>query len=167
MKKIVFGLVLIFGLFANTQAQKFAFVDVKYVLSQLDEYKTAQNQLDILSEKYQNEIEAKFKEIDDRNKTYQQEKILLPEDARQKEEQALVELGGAARSLQQKYFGINGELFQKRKSLIEPIQVKIDKAIKELAKEKDYDFVLEKGNNANILFVNPKYDKSESVLKKN
>ena len=35
-----------------------------------------------------------------------------------------------------------------------------------MAKEKGYDFVMEKEKNSNILYADPKYDKSDVVLKK-
>lgn len=166
MKRSAFILFLLLGLSNISFSQKYAFVDVQTILEKMPEYKEAQKELDDLAEKFQQEIEAKYAEIDKKNKAYQQEKILLPEDTKAQREQEIQQLTNEARQLQQKYFGPNGLLFKKRKELIEPIQDKIYKAIKQLASEKGYDFIMDDKNNSNILFVNPKYDKTDDVLRK-
>lgn len=165
MKKLLVSLFLLIGIFSVSFGQKYAFVDTKYILSEMPEYKTAQKELDDLSEKWQLEIESKYKEIEVKNKAYQEEQILLPEDIKKQKEDEILIMKRKAKELQKKYFGVNGLLFQKRKELIEPIQDKIYKAIKTMAKDKGYDFIMDKGTNSNILFANPKYDKSDALLK--
>lgn len=166
MKKIILGLFLVLLTSTVTFAQKYAFVDMNYILSELPAYTEAQKELDDLSEKWQKEIEDKYKEIEKKYLAYQQEQILLPEDTKKQREQEIFDLEKAAKELQKKRFGVNGSLFQKRKELIEPIQDEIFKAIKAMATEKGYDFVMEKEKNSNILYANPRYDKSDYVLKK-
>ena len=166
MKKIVLSLLAVFMLSSVALSQKYAFVDMNYILSEIPAYKEAQKQLDDLSEKWQKEIEAKYKEIEAKYKSYQQEQILLPEDTKRQREQEIFESEKAAKELQKKRFGVDGSMFQKRKELIEPIQDEIYKFIKTMAKEKGYDFVMEKEKNSNILYANPKYDKSDIVLNK-
>ena len=64
MKKllIVTSIVLISALTAS--AQKYAYVDSDYILSNIPEYKSAQAQVDNLSVQWQKEIEVKYSEID-------------------------------------------------------------------------------------------------------
>jgi outer membrane protein len=50
--------------------------------------------------------------------------------------------------------------------LIQPIQRKIFKAIESLAKDNNYSFVLDKSKNSNILYADPKYDKSDAIIRK-
>jgi len=166
MKKIVLSLLTVFMLSSVALSQKYAFVDMNYILSEIPAYKEAQKELDDLSEKWQKEIEAKYKEIEAKYKAYQQEQILLPADTKRQREQEIFESEKAAKELQKKRFGVDGSMFQKRKELIEPIQDEIYKAIKTMAKEKGYDFVMEKEKNSNILYADPKYDKSDIVLNK-
>ena len=166
MKKIVLSLFAVIMLSSVALSQKYAFVDMNYILSEIPAYKEAQKELDDLSEKWQKEIEAKYKEIEAKYKAYQQEQILLPEDTKRQREQEIFESEKAAKELQKKRFGVDGSMFQKRKELIEPIQDEIYKAIKTMAKEKGYDFVMEKEKNSNILYADPKYDKSDIVLNK-
>ena len=78
----------------------------------------------------------------------------------------IIELEKTAKDLQKKRFGVEGDLFKKRKELIAPIQDKIYKAIKALSKDNNYNFILDKSKNSNILYADPKYDKSDAVLRK-
>jgi len=165
-KKTLLASFFLLAIVANTSAQKYAFVDTKYILSKMDSYTEAQKKLDDIAEKWMKEIEAKYKEIEDKKTKFQQESILLPADEKNKKLAEIKQLEEEVRELQKKRFGVNGDLFKKRKELIEPIQEEIYKAIKALAKEKGYDFIMDKSANSNILFTNPKYDKSEQVLKK-
>jgi outer membrane protein len=166
MKKIIALLTLLTLFFATNQAQKYAFVDIQYILAELPEYNEAQKELNKLAEAWQKEIQALYLEIDKKVQALQQEQILLPIETKKQREAEIAKLQQQAKELQQQRFGPTGDLFKKRQELIEPIQVKIYKAIKDIANEKGYDFILDKGSNGNVLFANPKFDKSDEILKK-
>jgi len=158
-----------FFLFLSSQitfAQKFAFVDTEYILSQMNEYQAAQKELDDLSEKWQGELAKMMNEITKKQNDLQRDEILLPEDTKLLRDAEILTLQKEARDFQSKKFGVGGSIFKKRKELIEPIQKKIYKAIKSLANDNNYSFVLEKSKNSNILFADPKYDKSDAILRK-
>lgn len=166
LKKIILASFFLLGVIGSSFSQKYAFVDTKYILDNMPSYKDAQKKLDDIADKWQREIENKLEEIVEKNKKLQQELILLPADEKDKKLAEIKELEEAVKELQKKRFGVNGDLLKKRRELIEPIQDDIYKAIKALAKEKGYDFIMDKGTNSNILFTNPKYDKSDQLLKK-
>jgi outer membrane protein len=166
MKKII-ALVSLVSLFTfGASAQKYAFVDIQFILSELPEYDAAQKEINRLAEEWQKEIATIYTEIEKKNTALQQEQILLPAETRKQREAEIQKLQMKATELQQQRFGPTGDLFKKRQELIEPIQVKIYKAIKDMANEKGYDFILDKGSNGNVLFANPKFDKSDEILKK-
>ncbi len=166
MKKIILSIVLLLFLSYSSYAQKFAFIDTKYILSQVQDYKDAQKELDDLSNKWQKEIEDKYKEIESKYKAYQQEEILLPEETKKVRRDQIMDLELKAKELQKKRFGVEGDLYKKRKELISPIQDRIYKAVKALSKDNKYNFILDKTQNSNILYADPKYDKSDAVLRK-
>ena len=166
MKKFVLFFVFISMTFQLSIAQKFAFIDTDYILNQMPEYQKAQKDLDDLAEKWQKEIEAKYKEIETKYKAFQEEEILLHEETKKQRMDEILELENLAKELQKKRFGVNGDLYKKRKELIEPIQDEIYKAIKSLSKDNNYNFILDKSTNSNILYADPKYDKSDAVLRK-
>lgn len=151
---------------AGSYAQKYVFVDTKYVLEQIPEYNEAQEELNKLSQQWQEEIQAKYAEIEKRQKAFDAERILLPEETQKLRLAEIAGLEKEARELQKQYFGVEGQLFNKRKELIQPIQDKIFKTIKKMAKDNSYAFVFDKASSSNILYAEPKLDKSDLLLRK-
>jgi outer membrane protein len=166
MKKIVSLLGIMFLAAGIAMAQKYAFVDTEYILNRIPSYKAAQDQLDKQAEDWQNEIQGMYDEIDKMYKDFQSEKVLLTEDMKVKREEEIVNKEKEVKDLQQKYFGRDGSLFKKRQELIKPIQDEVYKAVKEIAAEGNYAVIFDTASGANMLYTNPKYDKSDEVLEK-
>ena len=166
MKKLIlfFGLMMMVSM--TSMAQKYAYINSNEILNAIPEYKAAQKELDDLSEKWQKEIEAMNQEIEKKDKAYQEEKILLPEETRKQRETEIAQLLRKVRDFQKAKYSPNGELYKKREELIKPIQDKMYKAVKSIAKAKNYAFVFDKGSQNNIVYADTKYDISDDVLKK-
>ena len=158
----LFGAVFFITTVSN--AQKFAYVDTEYILSQLPDYKSAQKKLDETSEMWQKEIDTKYGEIDKLYKNYQAEEVLLNSDQKKQRQAEIVAKEKEAKKLQQDKFGYQGELFKKREQLIKPIQDRVFDAIQTIAKREDLDFIFDKGGDMIMLFSNARYDKSGEVL---
>jgi outer membrane protein len=166
MKKL-FAVVLIAALSSVLAlAQKFAYVDSEYILGNIPSYKAAQEQVDKLSADWQKEIDAKRAEVDKMYSNFQQEKVLLTEEMKNKREEEITKKEQEMRDLQKKYFGRDGSLFKKRQELIKPIQDQVFNAVKELAVEQGYAVIFDTASNAGILYSNPKNDKSDEVLQR-
>ncbi|MFN4122220.1 MAG: OmpH family outer membrane protein [Flavobacteriales bacterium] len=164
MKRILFVLLTaVFGTTALT-AQKFAYVDSQYILDNLPEYKSAQQQLDRISLQWQKEIEAKFAEIDKMYRDFQAEAILLTDEMKRKREEEIIDKEKAAKELQKQRFGKGGDLLKKRQELIKPIQDKVYNAIKDIATAKNYAVIFDKSSDLTMMYTNPKYDISDDVL---
>jgi len=146
--------------------QKFAYVDTEYILSNIPSYKAAQDKLDNLSKEWQKEIEEKYEQVDKMYKDFQTEKVLLTNEMIKQREAEILEAERAVKALQRKYFGTNGELFKKREELIKPIQDEVFTVIQDIAKSGNYAIIFDSATGANILFTDPKYDKSDEVLEK-
>lgn len=166
MKKIIFIALVIVITSTIAVGQKFAYIDTEYILNNIPSYKTAQDQLDKLSDNWQKEVEAIYAELDKMYRTYQSEKILLTEEMKKKREEEIMLKEKEAKELQKKYFGQDGALFKKRDELIKPIQDEIYKAIKELAVEGGYSIIFDSSAGASILYTDPKLDKSDAILQK-
>ena len=166
MKKIILSIVLGTFTLLTAFSQKYAFVDTDYILSHIPTYKAAQDQLDKLSGEWQIEIEAKYKEIDDLYKAYQSEKVLLSEEMKKKREDEIINKEKEVKDLQRKYFGPEGELYQKRQDLVKPIQDEIYNAVKELAAEGNYAVIFDTAEGLTVLYYNPKFDVSDEILQK-
>ena len=132
----------------------------------MESYQKAQKQIDDLSEQWQKEIKAKNELLEQKKNDLKKNEILLPEETKREREQEIQDLSLEIREFQSKKFGVGGDLFKKRKELIQPIQRKIFKAIESLAEDNNYSFVLDKSKHSNILFADPKYDKSDDIIRK-
>lgn len=166
MKRIILISAVVLLTAVASFAQRYAYVDTEYILNNIPEYKDAQQQLDDISAKWQNEIEKKFQKIDQLYKEFQADAALMPEDMKKQREEEIIQQEKQVRQLQQKRFGKDGDLHQKRQELIKPIQEKVYNAIEEIATEQNYAFVFDKAENPKILFANPRYDISDEVLDK-
>ena len=166
MRKLLFAILSVLAV-QQVSAQKFAYVDTDYILDNVPEFKKAQEELDKISTQWQKEVEGRRKEIDDLYRAFQAEQVLLTDEMRQRREEEIVEKERNANEFQKQKFGMEGELFKKRQELLKPIQDKVYNAIKEEAASSQLDMVFDKASDgANILFANPKLDKSDSVLRK-
>jgi outer membrane protein len=165
MKNSILFIIICFIAFTAT-AQKFGYVDSKYILSHVQAYADAQAEIDQMSIDCKKEIEQKYESIEKMEKAYQAEKILLTSEMKKKREEEMEEKRKEARELQKKRFGVEGDLFKKREELIKPIQDEIYKAIQEVASQGGLMVVFDKATNSNILYSNPKHDVSDKVLKK-
>ena len=149
---------------STASAQKFAYVDTEYILSQLPDYKSAQKKLDEHAETWQKELDAKYAAIDKMYKNYQAEEVLLNSEQKKERQAAIVKKEKEAKTYQQEKFGFEGELFKKREQLIKPIQDRVYDAIQTIAKREDLDFIFDKGGDMIMLFSNARYDKSDDIL---
>ena len=165
MKKIVIiALALLFSV--SVFSQKYAYVDTEYILNNIPVYESAKTQLDDLTVEWKAEIDALKVVIDKMYSDYKSERVLLTEELRLKREDEIMQKEKVMRELQQKYFGNEGMMFKKREELIKPIQDDIFNAIKEIATEGSYAVIFDTANSLNMLYTDPRYDKSDDVLRK-
>ncbi len=151
---------------AVATAQKYAFVDTEYIRRNIPAFETAQQQLDKLSEQWEKEIADGYAAIEQMYKSYQNEAPLLSQDMKIQREEAIINREKEIKELQNRYFGMEGELFKKREELVKPLQDEILKAIKDIAVEGSYAVIFDSASGGNILFANPKYDISDEVLER-
>ena len=166
MKKLIIALVLLAGISFAGNAQKFALVDMEYIMKNIPSFETANDQLNQISKKWQSDVDAQTQEVQKMYKNYQTELVFLSEDMKAKREEEIVAKEKAVGELKRGYFGPEGELFKKRQSLMKPIQDEVYTAIQEISKEKDLELVFDKSSAMSVIFTSPKLDISDAVLQK-
>lgn len=166
MKRTLTLAALLLCLCTGMQAQKFALVDMEYILSNIPAYERANEQLNQTSKAWQTEVEALNNEAQTLYKNYQNESVFLSEAQKKEREQAIVAKEKEAAELKKKYFGPDGELFKKRQSLIEPIQDEIYNAVKGIAQQRGFQLILDRASDNGIIFASPSIDISNEVLAK-
>jgi outer membrane protein len=164
MKKLfILGCVLLLS--SLVFAQRYAFIDTKYILDKMPDYKSAQKNLDDIAGGWQKEIEKMETELSRMYKDFDAEQVMLSEELRKKREDQLFVKEKAVRDLQRQRFGFEGDLFQKRQQLMKPVQDKVYNAVQKLAVQRGYDFILDKSEGITVIFADPKLEKSEDVLR--
>lgn len=166
MKKL---LILVFAfctLGFSASAQKFALIDLEYIMGNIPAYERANEQLTQISKKWQAEVEAIDEQAKTLYKNYQNEAVFLSEEQKKTREQAIIDKEKEATELKKKYFGPEGELYKKRVALIEPIQEEVYNAVKGIAQTKGFQLILDRASDAGIIFASPSIDISDEVLEK-
>lgn len=166
MKKIFLTLAIAMVCAFGASAQKFALVDMDYILGSISDYEMANEQLNQLSQRWQKEVEAVAKEAETMYKNYQKEMVFLTDDQKKQREEAIVAKEKAAAELRQKYFGPEGELYKKRQLLMKPIQENVYNAVKKVSEERGYQCIFDRASSADIIFASPRIDVSNEVLEK-
>ncbi|MBR6980645.1 MAG: OmpH family outer membrane protein [Prevotella sp.] len=165
MKKLIMmSLLALMGLTAS--AQKFALIDMDYILKNIPAYERANEQLNQVSKKWQAEVEALNTEASTMYKNYQNEVVFLSQEQKKKRQDDILAKEKEASDLKRKYFGPEGELFKKRESLMTPIQEEIYNAVKDISELRGYSLVLDRASDTGIIFGSPKIDISNEVLEK-
>jgi outer membrane protein len=167
MKKTVFLIGLLMWLtMGTTFAQKYALIDMEYILERIPTYESANKQLEALSSQLQSEIDAEVKTVDAMYKKYQADLPLLSGNEKTRRENEIVAKENAIQELRNQYFGPEGALFKKQEELIKPIHDSIYEAVKEIATQEGYATVADRAAATSIIFASPTIDISDQVLSK-
>ena len=165
MKKILLMIVVAMTAVA-ANAQKFALLDMEYILKSIPAYERANEQLNQVSKKWQAEVEALTTEATTMYKNYQNEVVFLSQEQKKAKQEQIMQKEKEAADLKKKYFGPEGELFKKRESLMTPIQEEIYNAVKDICELRGYQLVIDRASDTAIIFGSPKIDIRNEVLEK-
>ena len=166
MKKIIALTALCIGCLLPAAAQKFAMVDMEYIMSNIPAYERANEQLEQVSKKWEAEVEALNTEAQTMYKNYQNEVVFLSQEQKRDRQEAIMKNEKQAAELKQKYFSPEGELYKKREALMNPIQDEIYNAVKEIAEYRGFSLVIDRSSNSGIIYGSTKVDISNEVLQK-
>ncbi len=165
MKKVFFSGFIFLSLIGSGWSQKGAVVDVQYILEKMPAYKAAQDEINQISQKWQKELEDKYKEIERKYDEFEAELVLLPDDVKKLKQEEIYELEREAKEYKQSKFGFDGELYKIQDEKIRPVQDQVYAAIENMARERKLELILDKGNDA-VLYYEKLFDKTSEVLNK-
>lgn len=166
MKRLTLLIAFVGALFIESNAQKFALIDMEYILKNIPAYEMANEQLKQVSEKWEKEVSAQAEKVEALYKEYQANSIFYTDDQKKAKEEAILEEDKKTQELKRNYFGPEGELFKKRGALMKPIQDDIYNAVKSIADTKGYQMVMDRASAASVIFASPRIDISNEVLSK-
>jgi outer membrane protein len=168
MKRILLAAIIFLVLIPamSFSQAKIGWVNSKAITEKLTEAQEAQRQLDNLVTDWQTELAKLQNDWQKKFSEYDKKKLILTDQGRADAERELQEMDKKISEYRNTKFGQNGELFQKQNELMKPVQDKIFKAIQDVAKEEDYDYVLDKSGDVLLMYTNDKYDLTDKVLEK-
>lgn len=160
------SLLVLISIVFSANAQKFALVDMEYILKNIPAYERATEQLNQVSKKWQAEVDALTTEAQTMYKNYQNEVVFLSKEQKKAKQDSIMAKEREASELKKKYFGPEGELYKKRTSLMTPIQEEIYNAVKDICDLRGYQLVIDRASDNGIIYGSPKIDISAEVLSK-
>ncbi len=148
----------------SAQAQKFGYIDTEFIFSKMPEYQKALTEIDKFADKWSKDIQDKYVEIDKLQKAYQAEEILLTEEMKRDRQRIISEKEREAREYNNKVFGYQGLLFEKKKELMKAPWELINRALEKVCVQKKLDFIFDKASDFVMLYTNPRHDYSDYVM---
>ena len=165
MKKIMFIAIMAMSTISMS-AQKFALIDMEYIMNRLPAYVVANEQINQAAKACQAEIDSLGKEAQALYADYQSNAAKLTAEQKKTRQEAIMNKEKEAAELKKKYFGPEGEIIKKRNDLISPIQEHVYEAVKYISDLRGYSLVLDRASDSGIIFASPRIDISNEVLAK-
>lgn len=163
MKKWIMTLALV-CMGAAVSAQNSIVVNSEKIFKSIAAYNTAIAELDKLAEQYQQQVDAKFAEVEELYNNYQSQRANLSQATRQSFENVILQKEQEANKFQESLFGQEGELMKQRVALIKPIQEKVFKAIEAYAKQTGAEVVIDSSNNPTLLYNAASADRTQQII---
>ncbi|WP_088340562.1 OmpH family outer membrane protein [Robiginitalea sediminis] len=160
--------ILVLGVCGWSNAQRgvrIAYVDMEYILENVEEYREASAQLDNKVLQWKSEIEDRQRAIDQQKKDLQAERVLLTDELISEREEEIEILEKELLDYQQDRFGPRGDLVLQKQRLIQPIQDQVFNEVQKIGANKKYDFIFDKSADVVMLYSENRHDISDLVLR--
>jgi Skp family chaperone for outer membrane proteins len=145
---------------------RIGYIDMDVILEKVDEYKTANQLLDKKVESWKKEIELQKLQLKKLEDALNAEKALLTPNLIADREEEINDFAADIINMQTDKFGARGALIQQRAKLLKPIQDRVLGIVREIAKERKYDFIFDRSSDLVMLYSAKNYDISDLVLRK-
>ena len=136
-----------------------------YILANLDDYNTANQEYNIKLDLWRKEIESRKLSIKVANEELEIKKPLIPDEIYQNLKDEIDFDEKQLNEYIQKRFGPEGDWLIQEKILIQPIQDEVLAIVQKIAEKNKFDFIFDKSSAIIMLYSEKKYDISELVLK--
>jgi len=165
MKNLLIATIALFAGLTPAHAQsKIGHVNSETILQALPEAQDAQRSLDAIVTQWEAELQKMQSEWKKKLDEYDKKKLILTDQARLDSEKELRQMDQNISEFRNKKFGPNGELFQKQNEVMKPIQNKLFQVLQDVAREEEYDYILDQSGEILLLYANEKNDLTQVVL---
>jgi len=153
---------------ANIQAQRgvrIGYVDMEYILENVEEYRDANVQLENKVQKWKVEVEQKQSGVEQMKKDLMAERVLLTDELISEREEEIAIAEKEMLEYQQDRFGPQGDLVVQKQMLIQPIQDQVFNEVQKIGTNKKYDFIFDKSADVVMLYSQKRHDVSDLILR--
>ena len=144
---------------------RIAYVDMDYILENVEEYREANQQLDNKVVQWKGQMEERQRNIDQLRQDLEAERVLLTDELILEREEEIEILEKELLEYQQNRFGPRGDLVLQKQRLIQPIQDQVFSEVQKIGANKKYDFIFDKSADVVMLYSEKRHDISELILR--
>lgn len=145
-------------------AQKFGYIDTEYIMNKMPDYKKANETMNQFAEKWTKDLQAKYADIEKMRQKFQQEEILLTADMKKEKLAEIDKKEEELKTLNNNIFGLNGQLFQKKKEILKPILDEIYKTSEKIARKYKLSFIFDKASDMSMFYADPRHDYTDFII---
>ncbi|MFO7847297.1 MAG: OmpH family outer membrane protein [Balneolaceae bacterium] len=149
---------------SEAQNQKIGFIDSELILENMPEYSGIEQQLNLLSEGWRDEIRELEEEIETLREEFEAREILFTDEVRDERLNEIENLQQQRDQMVEDRFGPEGEYFTRQEELLEPVQRQIFEALDAVARRQNFDFVFDRSQDTRFLFVREEWNLNEDVM---
>lgn len=149
---------------SQTFAQKFGYIDTEYIMNKMPEYKKANETMNQFAEKWTKDLQAKYADVEKMKQKFQQEEILLTADMKKEKLAEIDKKEEELKTLNNNIFGLNGQLFQKKKEILKPILDEIYKTSEKIARKYKLSFIFDKASDMSMFYADPRHDYTDFII---
>ncbi|MEE0864404.1 MAG: OmpH family outer membrane protein [Alistipes sp.] len=164
MRRVIVAFVALVLSITAVSAQNYMVVNSEKIFKSIGEYTAALDQIERLSQEYQAQVDAKFRDVETLYNNYIAQRNSLSDYQRQQREQEILQREQEATDFQESIFGTDGELMKRRMALIQPIQQRVFQTIENFSKEYGYDLVIDIAANPTVLYYSSKIDFTQRLI---
>lgn len=164
MRRVIVAFVALVLSITAVSAQNYMVVNSEKIFKSISEYTAALDQIERLSQEYQAQVDAKFRDVETLYNNYIAQRNSLSDYQRQQREQEILQREQEATDFQESIFGTDGELMKRRMALIQPIQQRVFQTIENFSKEYGYDLVIDIAANPTVLYYSSKIDFTQRLI---
>ena len=162
MKKLMYLFVILLSF--NAHAFKVGVVDMEKVMTTIDDGKKIKKTLTKMLEEGKESLKKQEESIIELNKTYEKQKAILSDTAKETKEREIVE---KTRELQMAQMQLENTIMKKEEELKEPVLTKLQEILDKIAADRNLDLTVTRTANPFITIKNQIDISNEVILKYN
>lgn len=163
--RITLFTLLLSGMALAQRGVRIGYVDMEYILENVEEYREATQQLETRVARWKGEMEERQRRIDQLREGLEAERVLLTDELIGEREEEIGILEKELLDYQQDRFGPQGDLVLQKQRLIQPIQDQVFNEVQKIGANKKYDFIFDKSADVVMLYSEKRHDISDLVLR--